>query len=121
MNLTILAKYAILYHMKNTHKSYYKKHMSAHSAAILNWNRYKILEIQKARCREKMSLHKKNVILQSMISLMCLSAGIYAGCKRSIVVPLVLAPAATASIKELTSHEAKRQRYKNILNNLERN
>jgi hypothetical protein len=56
-----------------------------------------------------------------MVSLMCVIGGVYAGQKKSIVVPLVLAPIAGASISKLASHETKRQRYKEILNELERN
>lgn len=120
-NLTFPQKYAILQSMKNVHKSYYKNHTPVCPATFLDWNRHKILEIQKARCREKMGFHKRNVITQSIISLMCLSAGVYAGYKRSILVPLVLAPMASASCSTLAKHETKRQRYKEILNGLERN
>ena len=81
----------------------------------------RIVERQKQRCREKIEFHKKNVILQSMVSLMCVIGGVYAGQKKSIVVPLVLTPMAGVSISNLTSHETKRQRYKEILNELERN
>jgi len=107
--------------MKVMHKSYYKEHTSVHPTVVLDWNRYKILEIQKARCREKINFHKKNVILQSVVSLMCLAGGVYAGQKRSIIVPLILAPMASASCTTLAKHETKRQRYKEILNELERN
>lgn len=81
----------------------------------------RIIERQKQRCRERMEFHRKNVILQSMISLMCVAGGIYAGQKKNIVVPLVLAPMAGASMSTLAKHETKRQRYKEILNGLERN
>lgn len=81
----------------------------------------RIIERQKQRCRERMEFHRKNVILQSMISLMCVTGGIYAGQKKSIAIPLVLAPMAGASMSTLAKHETKRQRYKEILNGLERN
>ncbi len=81
----------------------------------------KIVEHQKQRCRTKIDFHKKNIILQSMVSLMCVIGGVYAGQKKSIAVPLVLAPMAAASMSKLASHETKRQRYKEILNELERN
>jgi|GEM_PF-6796374 len=80
----------------------------------------RIIERQKQRCRERMEFHRKNVILQSMISLMYVTGGIYAAQKKSIAGPLVLAPMAGASISTLTKHETKRQRYKEILNELER-
>ena len=83
-------------------------------------NDYHIIERQKAKCREKIDFHTRNVILQSMISLMCVAGGVYAGTKKSIVVPLVLAPAVSASCTELAKHESKRQRYQKILNQLEK-
>ena len=88
---------------------------------LLERERYRTLEIQKARCREKIRLHTENVILQSIISFLCVAGGIYAGQKQSIVVPLVLALTAAASCSKLTEHETKRRRYKEILNRLERN
>lgn len=108
--------------MKNMNKHFYKDtHKPIHPITRLDWERYKILEIQKTRCRNKIEFHKQNVILQSMVSLLCLVGGFYAGQKRSILVPLVLAPAAVASCSNLAKHEAKRQRYKEILDGLERN
>ncbi len=85
------------------------------------WNRYRILEIQKARCRNKIKFHTENLILQSIISFLCVAGGIYAGQKRSVWVPLVLAPTAAASCSKLATHTAKRMRWKDILNDLERN
>ena len=82
---------------------------------------YHIIEHQKARCREKIEFHTRNVLLQSMVSLLCVAGGVYAGTKKSIVVPLVLAPSAAASCSKLAEHETKRQRYKEILDGLERN
>ena len=87
----------------------------------LDWDRYRVLEIQKARCRNKIEHHTRNVILQSVISLMCLAGGIYAGQKKSIIVPLILVPTAAESVKRLSTHETKRRHYKEILNGLERN
>lgn len=87
----------------------------------LDWDRYRVLEIQKARCRNKIEHHTKNVILQTIISFLCITGGIYAGQKRSIIVPLFLAPCAAESVKRLTAHETKRRRYKEILDGLERN
>ena len=88
---------------------------------INDLNTCRIIEHQKAKCREKIEFHTKNVILQSMVSFLCVCGGFYAGTKRSIVVPLVLAPGAVASCSKLTEHETKRRRYKEILNELERN
>ena len=82
---------------------------------------YHIIEHQKARCREKIEFHTRNVLLQSMVSLLCVAGGAYAGTKKSIVVPLVLVPCAAASCSKLAEHETKRQRYKEILDGLERN
>ena len=81
--------------------------------------KYRIFEIQKTRCHNKIEFHAKNVILQSIVSFLCIAGGIYAGQKRSILVPLVLAPSAAASLSKLTTHEIKRRRYKDILRSLE--
>jgi len=83
-------------------------------------NAYHIIEHQKAKCREKIDFHTKNVILQSMVSFLCVAGGVYAGQKKSILVPLVLASATAASCSKLAEHETKRRRYKEILNELER-
>ena len=82
---------------------------------------YHIIEHQKERCRKKIEFHTRNVLLQSMVSLLCVAGGVYAGTKKSIVVPLVLFPCAAASCSKLAEHETKRQRYKEILDGLERN
>ncbi len=86
----------------------------------LDWDRHRVLEIQKARCRSKIRLHTENVILQSLVSLLCVVGGIYAGQKNSIVVPLILAPTGAAACSKLAEHETKRRRYKGILKELER-
>ena len=82
---------------------------------------YHIIECRKAKCREKIDFHVKNVVLQSIVTLMCVVGGTYAGQKQSIIVPLILAPTATESIKRLTKHEAKRRKYQKLLKRLERN
>ena len=107
--------------MKNTHKHFYKeKHVSS-PYFILDQNRRRILEIQKARCRNKIKFHTENLILQSIVSFLCVAGGIYAGQKRSVLVPLVLAPTAAASCSKLATHTTKRMRWKDILDGLERN
>ena len=79
-----------------------------------------IIKHQKARCRRKIEFHAKNVLLQSVISFLCVTGGIYAGQKRSIVVPMVLAPTLTTSCSKLAKHETKRQHYKELLKELEK-
>ena len=80
----------------------------------------RIIEREKMKCRERIDFHTKNVILQSMVSLMCVAGGVYAGQKKSIWVPLVLAPAVAGSCTELAKHESNRQRYTKILKRLEK-
>ena len=80
---------------------------------------YHIIEHQKARLRARIDLHKKNVILQSVVSFLCVAGGIYAGQKRSLLVPLVIAPCAATSFSKLAQHESKRRRHKEILDELE--
>ena len=87
---------------------------------IMDLKRRRIIERQKAEYREKIKFHTLNVVLQSIISLMCVVGGTYAGTKRSIWVPLVLAPTAAESISILTKHEAKRKQYTKALNELEK-
>ena len=81
---------------------------------------YHIIEHKKAECREKIRFHTQNVILQSIISLMCIVGGTYAGQKKSIWVQLVLAPTAVESVSRLTKHESKRRQYKKTLTELEK-
>ncbi len=87
---------------------------------IYDLDRRRIIEHQKAKCREKISFHTQNVVLQCIVSFLCVVGGTYAGQKKSIAVPLILAPTAAASCSKLTEHEAKRRRYKEILKGLER-
>lgn len=82
---------------------------------------YHIIEYQKRHCRERIVHHTRNVVLQSMVSLMCLVYGTWEGQKNSVVVPLVVAPSAACSLSKLTEHETKRRYYKKILKNLEKN
>ena len=84
-------------------------------------NDYHIIEHQKAKCRENIDFHTRRVILQSFVSLFFVSAGLHYAQKRSIIVPLVAAPSAAVSLSKLAEHETKRRRYREILNDLERN
>ena len=88
---------------------------------ITELNRRRILEYQKQKCRRNIDFHAKNVALQSIVSLLCVVGGTYAGQRRSIMAPLVLAPMAAVSCSKLATHETKRRRYKEILKSLERN
>ena len=80
----------------------------------------RIIERKKATCREKISFHTQNVVLQSIVSLMCLVGGAYAGQKKSVWVPLVIAPAAAVSISKMANHESKRKQYTKALRELEK-
>ena len=82
---------------------------------------YHASEYQKACCRERISFHKKNVILQTGVSLLCIIWGLYAAQRSSILVPLVIAPSAAMSLSKLANHETKRRQYKAQLKKLERN
>ena len=85
-----------------------------------DYDRRRVIERKKAVCREKISFHTQNVVLQSMITFLCVAGGTYAGQKRSILVPLVLAPTAATSFSKFAKHESKRQYYKRTLEELER-
>lgn len=85
-----------------------------------DYDRRRIIEHKKAVCREKIDFHKKNVILQSIITFLCVAGGTYAGQRKSIVVPLILAPMAGTSFSKFAKHESKRQYYKKTLEELER-
>ena len=88
---------------------------------IQDLNRHRIIEKQTAKCREKMSFHAQNVILQSFVSLFFISAGLHYATKKNVVVPLVATPSAAFSLSKLVAHETKRRYYKEILKELERN
>jgi len=81
----------------------------------------RVLEIKKTQLRDKVNFHKKNVILQSVFATILVIGGIYAGQRKSILVPLVFAPSAENSISKLGHHESQRRQYKEQLKNLERN
>ena len=86
---------------------------------IIELERRRMIERQKARCREKIEFHTQNVILQSFVSLFFISAGLHYA-QKNVVVPLVAAPSATYSLSKLTAHETRRKYYKKILKGLER-
>lgn len=87
---------------------------------MIDVEKRRIIEHQKAMCRSKIEFHTKNVILQSMVSFLCVTGAFYASQKRNIIVPLVLAPSAACSISKGVTHETKRRYYKKRLNSLER-
>ena len=102
-------------------KDFYKYERGAlHPITSIDWKRRRIIEQQKERCREEIRFHKKNVILQSVISFLCVAGGICAGQKRSVLVPLVLAPMVATSCSNLAKHEATRRHRQKILEELER-
>lgn len=102
-------------------KDFYKYERGPlHPITSMDWKRRRIIEQQKERCRKEIQFHKQNVILQGIISFLCVAGGIYAGQKRSILVPLVLAPTAAASCSNLAKHEAIRRHRQKILEELER-
>ena len=87
---------------------------------MYEYDKRRIIERKKIQYREKLEFHTKNVILQAMVSLCCVTCGVYAGQRKNIIVPLVLAPMVSESVKTLTKHETERQRCKKVLNKLER-
>lgn len=102
-------------------KDFYKYECGPlHPITSMDWKRRRIIEQQKERCRKEIRFHKQNVILQGIISFLCVAGSIYAGQKRSILVPLVLAPMAAASCSNLAKHEATRRHRQKILEELER-
>ena len=68
----------------------------------------------------KIDFHKKNVILQSIVSFLCIVGALAAAQRTSILVPFILAPSAAASLSKLIKHETKRRQYKAQLTQLER-
>jgi len=82
---------------------------------------YHAQEYQKANCHEKIAFHTKNVALQSVVSFLCIVAGLYAAQRQSVLVPFILAPSAALSLSKLSNHAASRRHYKNQLKQLERN
>ena len=107
--------------MKLFKKNFYKHGRGSLRPIIaMDWKRRRVLEIQKNRCRSKISFHAQNVVLQALVSVLCVTGGMYAAQKRSIIVPLVAAPSAACSLSKLVVHETKRRRFKEILGDLER-
>ncbi len=91
------------------------------SAIIMSMNiSYRVREHQKAYCRERMKFHKENVILQGILSFLFVFGALHAGQKQSILVPLILAPSAAASLSKLAQHESQRRSYKKQLAALEK-
>ena len=88
---------------------------------MMDLDRRRVIERQKTRCREKIKFHAQNVILQGFVSLFFVSAGFLFAEKKSVIVPLVMAPSAACSLSKLTVHETKRRHYKEILNGLDKN
>ena len=78
-------------------------------------------EHQKTLCHEKIAFHRQNVCLQSAVSILCILWGLHAAQRQSILVPLIAAPSAAASLTKLVTHETKRRQYKNQLKELENN
>ena len=81
----------------------------------------RIVEHQKAECREKIGFHTRNVVLQGFVSFFFISAGLFYAEKKSIMVPLVIAPSAACSLSKLATHETKRKYYKKTLHTFEKN
>ncbi len=79
-----------------------------------------ILEHQKAYLEQKIQFHKKNVLLQGALSSLFIFGGIQAGQRKSVLVPLILAPSAVASVSKLGRHITQYQDFKKQLKNLER-
>ena len=82
---------------------------------------YHTNEHQKALLHEKIEFHKKNVILQSLISLLLVTGGIYASQRKSAWLPIVIFPSMVASISKLEKHATQRHQCKQLLRYLERN
>ena len=87
---------------------------------MLHIERMKIIEHQKTKCRRAIEQHTRNVVLQSLVSFVCIAGGMYGAHKKNIVIPLIAAPSSAHSLSSLMISEAKRRRYKDILENLER-
>ena len=114
MDTRVNTKFKIKDHSENIRRGEYPP------VTDTDWERYHFREIKKARCREKIAHHTRNVVLQSFVSLFFVSAGLHYAQKRSVVVPLAAAPSAACSLSKLATHETKRRRYKEVLNKLER-
>lgn len=78
-------------------------------------------EQQKALLRDKIEFHKKNVILQGIISLLLVTSGIYASQRKSAWLPVVIFPSMVASMTKLEKHATQRRQCKQLLKYIERN
>ena len=82
--------------------------------------RHSEIERQKLGARQQINFHRNNVILQGTVSFLLAIAGIYYSQKKDPMLPFVIVPSTTASIKKLESSRKKHQHYKQMLNNLEK-
>ena len=87
---------------------------------MVNLREKKINEHQKNRCRRNIKLHTKNILLQSMVFLLCVVGGTYAIQKRKIPVSLVFTPFGAFSCLKLAKNKIKQNYWKNLLKDLER-
>ena len=76
---------------------------------------------QKAEYESNIRFHTKNVALQSVVFSLLILAGLYYRKKEDPMLPFVILPSATASIKKWGNSQEKRKYYKKMLNDLERN
>ena len=79
-----------------------------------------VIEYQKARCRDNIEFHKKDVMLLGFVSFIFVTCGFIYAQKKNVRVPLVSAPCAAYSLSKLKKSEIKRRHWKEILHGLER-
>ena len=82
--------------------------------------KHRLAECKKVGYNQQVEFHKKNVILQSVVSFFLILAGFHFAKKQDPVAPFVIAPSITVSMKKLESSERKRRYYKKMLNDLDR-
>ena len=90
-NLTRTGKYAIMRYMLPDHHTH---------------------ENQKAQLHEKINFHKNNMILQCLVSAMLVTGGFYASQRKSVLVPLIVAPSVGVALSKLSKHRNEYNRCK---------
>ena len=77
------------------------------------------IRCKKAGCHQQIDFHKKNVIVQTVLSSFFILASIFYAQKKDPMLPFFLIPSATISLKKLIDHKKKLTRFQKELVSLE--
>ena len=81
---------------------------------------YRLTKHKQAEYQQALSYHTKNVALQTVVSFLWIVGALYAKQKDPALIPFVILPSATVSLRKLGNSQTKRQYYKKMLQNLDK-